>query len=135
MLRSDDHIISTHVGSLPRPRDLLPLLEGHERGEPLDEGELSSNIGRAVDEVVDRQVTCGIEVVNDGEMGKTSFLAYVNGRLGGFEPIKDSAVSPWAGSREERAFPEFLPRVPVAVRPQRFTWRALTTSPTRGTKR
>ncbi|MGN6870076.1 MAG: methionine synthase [Solirubrobacteraceae bacterium] len=107
MLRSDDHIISTHVGSLPRPRALLSMLEARERREPVDEGELSASIGRAVDDVVDRQVTCGIEVVNDGEMGKTSFLAYVNDRLGGFEPINDSAVSPWAGSREERAFPEF----------------------------
>ena len=107
MLRSDDRIIATHVGSLPRPRDLLSMLEAQERGEPVDEQALSDRIGDAVDEVVDRQVSSGIQVVNDGEVGKTSFLAYVNGRLGGFRPIKDSAASPWAGSREERAFPEY----------------------------
>ena len=45
--------------------------------------------------------------MNDGEVGKTSFLTYVNDRLGGFEPMRDSAVSPWAGSREERSFPDF----------------------------
>jgi 5-methyltetrahydropteroyltriglutamate--homocysteine methyltransferase len=107
MLRSEDHIVVTHVGSLPRPPDLLDMLMSQERGEPVDQRALSERIARAADEIVEAQTARGIEVVNDGEVGKTSFLTYVNDRLGGFEPMRDSAVSPWAGSREERSFPDF----------------------------
>jgi 5-methyltetrahydropteroyltriglutamate--homocysteine methyltransferase len=107
MLHSEDHIAVTHVGSLPRPRDLLEMLMSQDRGEPVDRVALSGRIAQAVREVVEAQTAAGIEVVNDGEVGKTSFLTYVNDRLGGFEPMRDSAVSPWAGSREERSFPDF----------------------------
>src|SRR6516162_7236817 len=107
MRRSDDRILTTHVGSLPRPPELLTLLERRERGEPVDERRLEGLAGEAVGEVVRRQAELGIDVVNDGEVGKTSFLTYVNARLGGFEPVGGSEASPWAGSREERSFPEY----------------------------
>jgi 5-methyltetrahydropteroyltriglutamate--homocysteine methyltransferase len=100
-------MLATHVGSLPRPRDLLTTLLDAEEGRPVDADALDARIGAAVTEVVARQRDCGIDVVNDGELGKTSFLAYVNDRLGGFEPIRDSARSPWGESREARDFPEF----------------------------
>jgi 5-methyltetrahydropteroyltriglutamate--homocysteine methyltransferase len=100
-------MLATHVGSLPRPRDLLTTLLDAEEGRPVDADALDARIGAAVTEVVARQRDCGIDVVNDGELGKTSFLAYINDRLGGFEPIRDSARSPWGESREARDFPEF----------------------------
>ena len=60
-----------------------------------------------VSEIVRRQLELGIDVVNDGEFGKTSFLSYINGRLGGLEPREFSGAAPWATSREARAFPEY----------------------------
>ncbi len=100
-------MLATHVGSLPRPRDLLSTLLDKENGQPVDEATLDTRVQAAVTEIVGRQRDSGIDIVNDGEVGKTSFLAYVNDRLGGFEPITDSARSPWAESREARDFPEF----------------------------
>jgi len=105
--RSTDRILATHVGSLPRPADLFALLERRERGEPVDERALEVRIDDAVHQVVRAQREHGLDIVNDGELGKTSFLTYVNSRLGGFEPIAGSQKSPWAGSREERSFPEY----------------------------
>jgi 5-methyltetrahydropteroyltriglutamate--homocysteine methyltransferase len=107
MKRSDDRILTTHVGSLPRQPELLALLERRERGEPIDERALDERVREAVGEVVRAQREHGLDVVNDGEVGRTSFLTYVNARLGGFEPIAGSEASPWAGSREERSFPDF----------------------------
>jgi 5-methyltetrahydropteroyltriglutamate--homocysteine methyltransferase len=107
MQRSTTRMLSTHVGSLPRPRDLLATLLEKQGGNAVDEDALDVRVGEAVDEVVRLQRERGIDVVNDGEVGKTSFLAYVNDRLGGFEPIEDSAANPWGESREARDFPEF----------------------------
>jgi 5-methyltetrahydropteroyltriglutamate--homocysteine methyltransferase len=107
MRRSTDRILATHVGSLPRPPDLYALLERQERGEPVDPRTLGARIDEAVHVTVRAQLERGLNVVNDGEVGKTSFLTYVNSRLGGFEPIAGSQKSPWAGSREQRAFPEY----------------------------
>jgi len=100
-------MMATHVGSLPRPRDLLATLLEKEEGRPVDEQALDARVQEAVTEVVGLQRDRGIDVVNDGEVGKTSFLAYVNDRLGGFEPITGSARNPWGDSREARDFPEF----------------------------
>jgi 5-methyltetrahydropteroyltriglutamate--homocysteine methyltransferase len=100
-------MLATHVGSLPRPRDLLAALLEKESGAAVDEDALGVRVGEAVAEAVGLQRERGIDVVNDGEVGKTSFLAYVNDRLGGFEPILDSARNPWGDSREARDFPEY----------------------------
>jgi 5-methyltetrahydropteroyltriglutamate--homocysteine methyltransferase len=107
MHRSTTRTLATHVGSLPRPRDLLATLLEKEEGRAVDEEALDARVQEAVTEVVALQRDRGIDVVNDGEVGKTSFLAYVNDRLGGFEPITDSARNPWGESREARDFPEF----------------------------
>ena len=80
MQRSTDRILATHVGSLPRPADLFAVLERRERGEPVDERALEARIDDAVREVVRAQCRHGLDVVNDGEVGKTSFLTYVNSR-------------------------------------------------------
>src|SRR5205807_9506187 len=63
--------------------------------------------GQAVGEIVGKQTELGVDVVDDGEMGKPGFIPYVNERLSGFEPDPAGRVSPWSGSREVRAFPEF----------------------------
>src|SRR5438128_1042999 len=107
MQRSQDRILVTHVGSLPRPAELLGLLLARENGEPYDVQRLEELLARGVSEIVRRQVDLGIDVVSDGELGKTSFLTYVNARLGGFERCTSTGAVPWATSREAQAFPEY----------------------------
>ena len=89
MHRSDERILTTHVGSLARPHDLLDTLRERENGCPYDADLLAQQITEAVADRVAKQVENGIDVVTDGEMSKTSFLDYVKDRLAGFE-IDDS---------------------------------------------
>lgn len=90
MRRSTDRILTTHTGSLPRPAELLAMLQRRESGEILD-GETSAvRIKSAVAEIVRNQVDAGIDIVNDGEMGKPSYSTYVKDRLSGFEGSEKS---------------------------------------------
>ena len=107
MQRSTDRILTTHVGSLPRPPDLLASMRARARGEPGDPQAYAARVRAAVGEIVGKQVKLGVDIVDDGEMGKPGFIHYVNERLGGFEPSTAPAGSPWKNSREVRAFPEF----------------------------
>ncbi|MDE2899701.1 MAG: cobalamin-independent methionine synthase II family protein [Chloroflexota bacterium] len=85
MKRSEDRILTTHAGSLPRPKYLQPLLDAKRRGEPYDPAELDQKVKQAVKEVVDQQVAYGIDVVGDGEESKPSFNLYLDERISGFE--------------------------------------------------
>src|SRR5215469_5847953 len=85
-------IRTTHTGSLPRPGDLASMLTEHDRGEavPL----LETRVRSAVGEVVRQQADTGIDLINDGEMGKIGYSTYVKGRLTGF-----GGESQWASRR------------------------------------
>jgi 5-methyltetrahydropteroyltriglutamate--homocysteine methyltransferase len=83
MQRSTDRILTTHTGSLPRPTDLLELLRARETGRPYDETRLQARVREAVVEVARKQVETGLDVVNDGEMGRIAFATYVKDRLEG----------------------------------------------------
>ena len=108
MRRSADRILTTHVGSLPRPADLLAMSAARQRGEKIDEAGYRARVKEAVAAIVKKQAALGIDVVSDGEMSKPSFITYINDRLGGFEvDSADRNQSPWAGSREVEAFPDF----------------------------
>jgi 5-methyltetrahydropteroyltriglutamate--homocysteine methyltransferase len=85
MERSTDRILTTHTGSLPRPDDLLESLREQETGGPADRDAFEQRVRDAVGDNVRRQVAAGIDVVNDGEVGKPSFSSYVLERLSGFE--------------------------------------------------
>ena len=85
MQRSTDRIHSTHVGSLARPVPLLDLMRAAAEGEPAGQ-ELRDAQRRAVLDVVARQRQAGIDVINDGEQGKTGFFAYIGQRLSGYSP-------------------------------------------------
>jgi 5-methyltetrahydropteroyltriglutamate--homocysteine methyltransferase len=105
--RSTERILTTHAGSLPRPADLLDLARRAADGGSSEREAHAARVRSAVAEAVRMQVEHGLDVVDDGEMGKPSFVTYVNERLSGFEPSEEPAGSPWAGSREALAFPEF----------------------------
>jgi 5-methyltetrahydropteroyltriglutamate--homocysteine methyltransferase len=106
MKRSTDRILTTHAGSLPRPPDILQMVRAKARGESVDEKKLSARVKEAVTEVVRQQSDVGLDVIDDGEFGKPSFVTYVRDRLGGLEP---SGVRPnaWLSSREAVSFPDY----------------------------
>jgi 5-methyltetrahydropteroyltriglutamate--homocysteine methyltransferase len=106
MKRSDRRLLTTHVGSLPRPQDLMEMMEAKQAGRSFDEEAHAARLRSAVEEIVRRQAELGLDVVNDGELGKPSFVTYVHERLGGFEPGPPRG-NPWARSREVQSFPEY----------------------------
>src|SRR5262249_35545951 len=107
MKRSTQRILTTHVGSLPRPPELMEIMRAIGRGEPYDARRRDELVRLAVADAVDHQIKAGVDVVSDGEMGKPSFINYANDRLGGFEPAPANTKSQWSGTRETIAFPEF----------------------------
>ena len=84
METSTERILTTHVGSLPRPRALFEMLGAREAGEAVDETVMTAAIDDAVTAVVARQVATGLDIVSDGEMSKTSYATYLKDRLNGF---------------------------------------------------
>ena len=98
--RSDSRIFTTHAGSLPRPGPLVELQLAASRGEAVDPEALSEATEQATRRAVERQLACGIDVGNDGEQPRESFVTYVRYRLSGFSgesrrpPVKDIAAYP-----------------------------------------
>jgi 5-methyltetrahydropteroyltriglutamate--homocysteine methyltransferase len=101
---SADRILTTHTGSLPRPSDLVALLNSKELGESYDREAFSGRIRRAVLEIVRQQADTGIDIVDDGEHSKVNWMAYASARLSGLEEI-DSPVSFRGPTRDSLAFP------------------------------
>lgn len=95
MQRSETRILTTHVGSLPRPPALRDLLVRRDRGEPVDAAALAREASAAVERVVAGQLEAGIDVGNNGEQPRAGFSTYVAGRMRGFggasrrEPAQD----------------------------------------------
>lgn len=107
MLRSTDRIITTHVGSLARPHDLLDIMKEREHGRPYDAEAFAARVKTAVHDVVREQADAGIDVVTDGEMGKVSFFTYVVERLSGYSTTEGTPVLPPSWKVEIDAFPEY----------------------------
>lgn len=84
MRTSRDRILTTHVGSLPRPEAVVEHLFAAEADAPVDEAAFDAALGAAVAEVVARQAALGIDCVSDGEMSKISYATYIKDRLSGF---------------------------------------------------
>lgn len=107
MKNSSERFLTTHVGSLARPRRQLDFLFARERGEPFDEAAFEASTSEAVDNIVAGQAEAGIDIVCDGEQSKASFLTYIAQRLDGFSPRESQGEDLWVDSRETLAFPEF----------------------------
>src|SRR2546428_14130083 len=88
MKTSTNRILTTHVGSIPRPESITTLLRARVIGQTIEEALLASRVAEAVDEDVRRQAEVGIDFISDGEMGKQSFLAYADERLTDFLPVR-----------------------------------------------
>jgi 5-methyltetrahydropteroyltriglutamate--homocysteine methyltransferase len=112
MQRSTTRILTTHTGSLPRPSDVLEAMRVQESGAAdFDQSAFERRIADAVGDNVRHQAEVGLDVVNDGEVGKPSFMRYIHRRLSGFEarPSQDGpsrgAVDP--NGRDARQFPDY----------------------------
>jgi 5-methyltetrahydropteroyltriglutamate--homocysteine methyltransferase len=106
MKRSTDRILTTHTGSLPRPDELVTMLYAKEKGELSDETAFHKRVRAATNEVVQKQLEAGVDVVNDGEVGKIGYSTYVKDRLTGF----DGEAGPLR-SADVLEFPSFARRV------------------------
>jgi 5-methyltetrahydropteroyltriglutamate--homocysteine methyltransferase len=102
-----ERILATHTGSLIRPPELLAFLAAKERGQAVDEDAYQSTLKDAVDDVVRRQVEAGIDVPDDGEMGKASWITYLYERVSGLEvrPVQLEGGTMYPPSRDRQAFP------------------------------
>ena len=102
MKKSDERILTTHVGSIPRPAALRELLVRWDRGEPVDEAALAREAEGAVRDVVARQLEAGIDIGNDGEQPRAGFSTYVARRMRGF-----GGASKRLASRDQIDFPDY----------------------------
>ncbi len=105
MIRSSERILTTHVGSLPRPHDLLDMMKAKLSGGSYDARAYDARVHQAVADCVRKQAECGLDVLTDGEMSKPGFFVYVNERLDGFEPRPGKGRAFFAAERA--AFPEY----------------------------
>ncbi|MBF6569891.1 MAG: cobalamin-independent methionine synthase II family protein [Candidatus Binataceae bacterium] len=105
MEHSAQRILTTHCGSLPRPKGLLDLMKAKLTGNSYDKEAYARATRSAVAEIVRQQVSCGIDLISDGEQGKPGFFTYINERLTGFEPRVGNSLAQFAD--EMAAFPEY----------------------------
>lgn len=114
MQKSDERILTTHVGSLPRNPELTDLLIDQEQGKAIDAAALERQSERAVQHVIDEQLKAGVDVINDGEQPRIGFQTYVPQRMRGF------------GGESQRPTPQDMAEFPdfMAMMQQRNMMRA-----------
>lgn len=110
MRRSTDHILTTHVGSLPRPQDVVDLIRAQDAGESYDLAKWDQVMSRAVHDAVTTQSEAGLDIINDGEMAKVGYATYMRHRLTGFE-LGDV---PRATPQDLDDYPEYRDKIAAA---------------------
>jgi 5-methyltetrahydropteroyltriglutamate--homocysteine methyltransferase len=100
-----DRIQTTHIGSLPRPHDLLDIMKAKLNKQPYDESKYQALLTKAVADSVRKQVEYGIDIVTDGEFSKPGFFTYIQQRLEGFEARPNQKLVLF--QQEVAAFPEY----------------------------
>src|SRR6516162_5702272 len=103
--QNTDRIQTTHIGSLPRPHNVLDLLKAKLNGQTYDQAALDKAIAEGVCDNVRKQVDCGIDIVTDGEVSKPGFFTYIQERLTGFEPRPGQKLLLF--QKEVAAFPDY----------------------------
>lgn len=104
MTRTTTRILTTHVGSMPRPQHVVDMLLAEDRGEPFDGAAFDSTMRLAVSEVVAKQLDAGVDVPSDGEMSKIGYGTYVRHRLSGFV---GAGAAPRDAPGDLELFPQF----------------------------
>jgi 5-methyltetrahydropteroyltriglutamate--homocysteine methyltransferase len=110
MRRSTDHILTTHVGSLPRPQDVVDLIRVQDAGESYDLDKWNEVMARAVQDAVNTQSEAGLDIINDGEMAKVGYATYMRHRLTGFE----LGEVPRATPQDLDDYPEYRDKIAAA---------------------
>jgi 5-methyltetrahydropteroyltriglutamate--homocysteine methyltransferase len=103
--QNTDRIRTTHIGSLPRPHDLLDLMKAKLTHQPYDEKAYAATLAKAVADGVRKQAECGIDIVTDGEFSKPGFFTYIQERLEGYEARPNQKLVLF--QQEVAAFPEY----------------------------
>jgi 5-methyltetrahydropteroyltriglutamate--homocysteine methyltransferase len=103
--QSNNRIQTTHIGSLPRPHDLLDIMKAKFAKQPYDDKAYQAKLSKAVADCVRKQVDCGIDFVTDGEFSKPGFFTYVQERLEGFEARPNQKLLLF--QKEVSSFPEY----------------------------
>jgi 5-methyltetrahydropteroyltriglutamate--homocysteine methyltransferase len=103
--QNSDRIQTTHIGSLPRPHDLLDIMKAKLNKQPYDDGKYRTLLTRAVADTIRKQADCGIDFVTDGEFSKPGFFTYIQERLEGFEARPNQKLILF--QQEVAAFPEY----------------------------
>jgi 5-methyltetrahydropteroyltriglutamate--homocysteine methyltransferase len=130
--------MTTHAGSLPRPDSIRALLSARKDGRIADPAGLDAALPGAVKDIVQKQLDCGLDSVNDGEFGKVNFTNYVMDRVSGLEMRPATAAEGQYRlnmiARDQRKFPEYFEQVyrwptiagglPHCVAPLRYTGQA-----------
>jgi len=118
MKRSNDRILTTHVGSLPRPDDLFELMLARMDGKPIDDGTYAARVRQAVKDSVKQQVDAGLDVVSDGEMGKPSFITYASSASPAWRSVRATGRVRSPTPAKPAIFPNTTsPRSPSRFRP------------------
>ncbi len=110
MRLSTERILTTHVGSLPRPQDVVDLLFKQDKGEAYDAAKFDETMRRGVGDAVNNQAQAGIDIINDGEMAKIGYATYMRHRLTGFE-LGDV---PRATPQDLDDYPEYRDKIAAA---------------------
>jgi 5-methyltetrahydropteroyltriglutamate--homocysteine methyltransferase len=110
MKTSSRRILTTHVGSLPRPQEVVDLLFAQDRGDDYDEGRFYDTMQKSVSNLAKMQVESGVDVISDGESSKISYATYIRHRLNGFETGKVPRATP----QDLDDFPEFRDKMAAA---------------------
>jgi 5-methyltetrahydropteroyltriglutamate--homocysteine methyltransferase len=103
--QNTNRIQTTHIGSLPRPHDLLDIMKAKLNKQPYDESKYNALLTKSVADSVHKQVECGIDIVTDGEFSKPGFFTYIQQRLEGYEARPNQKLIIF--QREVEAFPEY----------------------------
>ena len=115
MKTSDQRILTTHVGSLPRPAAVVEGLYRHERGEAMDDAAFAATVRESAAAIVARQHAIGIDVPSDGETSKVGYATYIQDRLSGFGGDNERKVA-----RDLRDYPDFRKKMAAIAGTQEF---------------
>ena len=130
MKRTTDRILTTHAGSLPLPPDLKAMLVAKNNREPYDKAALAARVKSAVAEAVKKQLDCGLDIINDGELGKPNFSRYARERLAGFveRPARTDERPSTIYGRDLKEFAEYFEKRSATMRGEN-TWRVFCNGP------